>query len=40
MKELYTKIRESIIQLILANHNSYDDKRKELGYKKSSYYKS
>jgi len=30
----------NFIELILDNHYAYDKKRQELGYKKSSYYKS
>lgn len=30
----------NFIELILDNHLAYDNKRKQLGYKKSSYYKS
>ena len=37
---LIKKQNSNFIEIILSNHLDYDNKRKQLGYKKSSYYKS
>jgi len=34
------KQNNGFIEVILENHDTYDEKRQELGYKKSSYYAS
>lgn len=38
--EIFGSQFDFFIKLILSNHKSYDDTRKTLGYKKSSYYGS
>lgn len=37
---LIKKQNSNFIEIILSNHLDYDNKRKQLGYKKSSYYGS